>query len=477
MIPAVRNRVLGMAFLKNLHSVLRDRHYFTRETLQFALLAVLVPNAIYIFLSLFYCPFRTFFVLLLSFVCLIGLYVHRALFFVLLLVVMTVDVLVLISNFFQMPLPMLFDSLRYAGNLSLTSSAVYLSAIGVLLASFAVTFWVVTHARRNRAALNILPFFLVLAVYAGLDYWANAEPQEFELAQTRMSETYVPIEDAASLSADVDSFMGLEGDRNVLIVMVEGLGAFADPALRDTVWQPLLEADVTSQYDVSAGSTIYFGSTTSGEVRELCHLKGDYRDFRERDSGDCLPARAVEAGYRTAAFHAFSGTFFERFDWYPKIGFQELNFLENKVGLAQDRDWPQCGIAFRGYCDTDVAGAVKDYLIDGEGNRKFAYWLTLNSHKPVQPGEVPARLGCEDGGVFKDVELCRMAEQWLHVSHLVKDIALDPDLAETDIILVGDHHPPLFTRRARKLFEKGKVAWLHLRPKADDEQTVAAAPF
>lgn len=442
----------------------------------FGFLAVLVPNAIYIFLSLFYCPFRTVFVLLLSFVCLIGLYVHRALFFVLLLAVMTVDALVLISHFFQMPLPMLFDSLRYAGNLNLMNSSVYLAAIVILVTTFALTFWIVTRARRNKAAINILPFFLVLFVYAGLDYWANAEPQEAALAKSRMSETYVPIDDAASLHSGVDAFMAQAGARNVLIVMVEGLGAFADPALRDIVWEPLLEADVATRYDVDGGSTIYFGSTTSGEARELCHLKADYRDFRDRDSSDCLPARALEAGFRTAAFHAFTGTFFERFDWYPKIGFQDLNFLENKVGLADDRRWPHCGIAFRGYCDTDVAGVVRDYLVHGAGERKFAYWLTLNSHKPVRPGEVPARLSCdEDGGAFKDVELCRMAEQWLQISHLVRDIALEPELAETDIVLVGDHHPPLFTRSARKLFEPGKVAWLHLSPKGAMEHSTLAA--
>ncbi|ASP34875.1 sulfatase-like hydrolase/transferase [Labrenzia sp. VG12] len=466
-----------MSFLEKLYSGLKNRRFFTRDTLMFAFLAVLVPNAIYIFLSLFYCPFRTLFVLLLSFVCLIGLYVHRALFFVLLLAVMTVDALVLISNFFQMPLPMLFDSLRYAGNLSIQNSTIYLAAIGILLVSFALTYWVVSNAKRNKAAVNILPFFVVLAVYAGVDYWANAEPQEAALAKSRMSETYVPIDDAASLHSDVDSFLSRSGARNVLIVMVEGLGAFADPALRDTVWGPLLGADVAASYDVEGGSTIYFGSTTSGEVRELCHLKADYRDFRDRVSSDCLPARALKAGYRTAAFHAFTGTFFERFDWYPKIGFQDLNFLENKVGLAEDRSWPHCGVAFRGYCDTDVAGVVKDYLIKGDGDRKFAYWLTLNSHKPVQPGEVPARLGCDDGGVFNDVELCRMAEQWLQISHLVKDIALDPDLVETDIVLVGDHHPPLFTRSARKLFKPGKVAWLHLSPKAAAEHSTLAASY
>lgn len=436
----------------------------SKRNLGFAFLAIFVPNAIYILLSFFYCPYRSFFVLLLSLVCLLGLLLPRTLFFVLLLSVMTVDVLVLIANFFQMPLPMLFDSLRYAGNLNIMSSLVYVAALVALLVSFAVTFWAVTNFKQQREAINILPFFVVLAVYAGVDYWANAEPQEFELAQTLISETYVPIDDAASKHSGLEAALTRDGKHNILVVMVEGLGALASPELGDLIWQPLLETDVAERYDVQTGSTVYFGSTTAGEVRELCLLKGDYRDFRGRENSDCLPGQAVEAGYRTAAYHGFTGSFFERFDWYPKIGIQELNFLETRAGLARDEDLPICGVAFQGLCDTDVARAVADFLLKGEGDRKFAYWLTLNSHKPVMPGEVPARLGCDDGGAFNDVELCRMAEQWLNISYLVKEIALNDSLADTDIVLVGDHHPPLFTRNARKLFVPGHVAWLHLKP-------------
>jgi sulfatase-like protein len=464
-----------MSLLKKFHSVLSEKRFLTRETLLFSVLALLVPNAIYIFLSFFYCPFRTFFVLLLSFVCLIGLYVHRALFFVLLLTIMVVDALVLISNFFQMPLPMLLDSLRYAGNLSIWNSALYLAAILVLLGSFALTYWAVVAAKQNKPAINLVPFFVLLIVYASIDWWANSEPQEFALAQSSLSDTYVPIQDAASLHGDLERHLKDAKNRNVLIVMVEGLGSFASEDHRALIWDPLLKQDVREKYAIETGSAVYFGSTTSGEVRELCNLKGDYRDFRERDSADCLPARAQEAGYKTAAFHAFSGGFFERFDWYPKIGFQEMFFLENNVGLNTERQLPYCGIAFHGLCDADVARSVESYLLEEDGDRKFAYWLTLNSHKPVQPGEVPARLACDDGGVFGDVELCRMGEQWLNVSHLVKEMALNPELAETEILLVGDHHPPLFTRSARKLFEPGKVAWLHLNPRTEKKALAAAS--
>ncbi len=142
----------------------------------------------------------------------------------------------------------------------------------------------------------------------------------------------------------------------------------------------------------------------------------------------------------------------------------ELNFLENNGGLTFGTDLPRCGTTFKGLCDTDVARSVSSYLLRKNSTPKFAYWLTLNSHKPVGLHEVPERLNCEDGGIFGDNELCRMGEQWLQISHLVKQIAINPALHQTEILLVGDHHPPLFTRHGRNQFKPGKVAWLHMKP-------------
>ncbi|WP_428643517.1 sulfatase-like hydrolase/transferase [Roseibium sp.] len=463
-----------MPLQEKIRDYLVRKNFLTRETLLFSVLSVLLPNAVYIALSFFYCPYRTPIVVFLALVCMLGLFLPRAIFFVLLLAIMTIDALILISNFFQMPLPMLVDAMRYAGNVDLWNSAIYFAGFAALLASFVLTYLAIVKAKRNRAAINYVPFVVLLAVYASVDWWVNVSPQEFAVAEASVAESYVPINRSAVLASGLEERLNATKKRNVLVVVVEGLGAFASQELQDLIWQPLLEDDVAGRYDVKSGDTIYFGTTTAGEVRELCGLKGDYRDFRDRDSGDCLPRRAVEAGYRTASFHAFTGNFFERFDWYPKIGFQELNFRETNAGIETDGALPECGVAFRGLCDADVAGAVERFLVNGDGERKFAYWLTLNSHKPVPPGEVPPRFGCdEEGGVFTDVELCRMAEQWLNVSYLVKAIAMRDDLAETEIVLVGDHHPPLFTRRARYMFTPGEVAWIHLKPRG--EQALAAS--
>jgi hypothetical protein len=44
------------------------------------------------------------------------------------------------------------------------------------------------------------------------------------------------------------------------------------------------------------------------------------------------------------------------------------------------------------------------------------------------------------------------------------------DLPGTEIMLVGDHAPPLWSKAGRRLFTPGKVTWVRLTPKDDAQQ-------
>lgn len=434
---------------------------------KFAILSVVAPSFLYIVLMIYFCPPRLFFIAVLSAVVFLGLFINRFVFLFLLASAMIFDVLILVSTYFQMPLGMVFDATRYVGALSVQSSFVYAASVLVFLGSLYATYTVTQQAKKQRQALSLLPFVFVTVGYLALDGWANTPVHEVLGLKNSNKEPFTPIEATARKSADFASGLASEDKSNLLVVMVEGLGAFENQSHQDLIWGPLLAPEVEESFATSVGIAAYFGSTSSAEVRELCNRFGDYRHLRDVDTLDCLPKRAQSEGYQTAAFHAFTGSFFERFDWYPKIGFEKLYFLENNAGLAKEQATARCGLTFEGLCDADVALSVKSFLLTDDAKPKFAYWLTLNSHKPVAPGEVPERLNCEDGGVFEDQELCRMGEQWLNVSYLVHEMAMDPAFENTEILLVGDHHPPLFTRHGRAQFQPGQVAWLHLKPQND----------
>jgi phosphoglycerol transferase MdoB-like AlkP superfamily enzyme len=103
----------------------------------------------------------------------------------------------------------------------------------------------------------------------------------------------------------------------------------------------------------------------------------------------------------------------------------------------------------------------------------FFYWMTLSTHVPIAPHEGTPRLGCANGGgQIGNVEVCYMTELWMDLFLSVAQLARD--LPGTEIMLVGDHAPPLWSKAGRNLFTPGKVTWVRLTPKA--EQKVSQQP-
>lgn len=109
---------------------------------------------------------------------------------------------------------------------------------------------------------------------------------------------------------------------------------------------------------------------------------------------------------------------------------------------------------------------------------KLVYWLTLNSHIPyVATKDGP--LDCEAPGTaaIDNRTVCELTELWAAVFDKVAKIAADPSLPATDILVVGDHHTPLWERAAKKRFTPGKVDWYLLRSSQTRGEQLIAARF
>jgi hypothetical protein len=79
-----------------------------------------------------------------------------------------------------------------------------------------------------------------------------------------------------------------------------------------------------------------------------------------------------------------------------------------------------------------------------KGRRKprFLYWVTLNTHVPVAPGDALNDFHCERGdSAFGTTTVCRMAELWHDFFRTLSTIALGPSVFPADILVVGDHAP------------------------------------
>lgn len=269
---------------------------------------------------------------------------------------------------------------------------------------------------------------------------------------------------SATRAAGVDHPSGER--RHLVVILVEALGSPAsapERALFEADWN---RPEWRARYDVQRGAVPYHGSTTSGELRELC---GRWADYRQLDYAavECLPERYARAGYRTAAWHAFDGSFFERTQWWPKLGFAELGF----AGELQAKGARACGGVFPGACDDDVPGLIGARLKAAD-QPQLVYWVTLNTHLPVLGDAALGTQDCTFGGAALadgPPMLCRLFLLHHRLADAVTRMALDPALPPTDILIVGDHMPPFFQRDARVRFDGDHVPWVLLRAKAGAE--------
>lgn len=360
------------------------------------------------------------------------------------------DAFFIVCFMFSMPFETSLQSLRYHAEIDVAASMLYVSfaayGVGIPIA----TGWAFNRWRREiRRASLLLPVALTFGV-VGLDIAVNgfnplAKPQ-FESALSRNG-----LDGASVASAG----------KNLLVVMVEGMGAFADAAERDFIERPLRVA-AGERFSFSAGTNAHWGSTTGATSRELCGRWATYIEYGDRPEYDCLPRQLAEAGYDTAAYHASYGNLFSRPEWYPAIGFRRLNFREDI-----ERDHPEaaerlCGSVFPGLCDREVGHLVHRDLVDGR-EPKMVYWLTLNSHlpyAPIQNGPLACR---SETPAIPSVMPCELTEIWMDVIEKVAEIASDPRLPPTDILVVGDHNTPMWSREAARHFVEGKVDWYLLR--------------
>lgn len=369
------------------------------------------------------------------------------------------DMVRTLSLMFHLAPTELMGALDQATRIHLFSSPLYLALIGALvmgsLAALACLAQRNMLMRGNAALLFTLAFS-----FAAVDYAKNVSLQyQFGSMVGRDQ----PIKSAAETSG----FMGAAGanGKNVVMVIVESLGYFLDPAARDRIAAPLFEPNVANDYVVTAGHTSYYGSTTSAEMRELCNTRTFYAKFVLKDGDSCLPNLLAARGYTSIAVHAFSGGMFQRSKWYPVIGF-DRELFRNELVTATHR---VCGSVFRGACDADLAPliAAASGQAAHRGKPRFIYWLTLNTHVPVAPNQALTNFHCEnDGNGFGPPTVCRMAELWHDVFTVVAKIARDPAVAPAEILVVGDHAPPLWSRRGRAQFTPGEVAWYRLQPRA-----------
>jgi hypothetical protein len=437
------------------------RRFSQRPSLLFICVGLLIPNALYLLAIVFGIgtPPRT--AAIIAYVVVVLLAPHLPLFLVFstYLVVLTYDVVNTVSLLFGLSVFDVVIALKFALEVKFFASPLYLVLIAALIATSCLSLWLLARVRHELKTAKLAPILMCLALLVVVDLSVNTSPYYlFGSAYGSIHE----FESAVTASGFETEMQNPEG-HNIIIVMVEGMGAFANPEHQKLLQEPFDDPALRKRYDLSMGKVHYFGSTTAAEMRELCHTREKYTTFFSARPNHCLPGFLDKAGYETTAIHGYVSRMFDRTKWYPNIGFQRMIFREELR-----KELPQiCGGVFKGTCDSDIGDWIARLAKKSEPPQ-FLYWLTLNTHIPILPGEGRAHFNCsETGGPFGHAVVCNLTEMWLDVLDKVAAMATAADLPPTEILIVGDHAPPLWSRQGRRLFEPGKVTWFRLATKPD----------
>lgn len=439
-------------------SVLRYLN-ISSATARLLLAGLLLPNILSLatFLSIIDIglPPRTSAIILYGIVAMSARRIPVALTVALFLVVLAFDLVWTISLMFGLAPSELLVAMEHAKRIHMFSSPLYVALIATICVTSIVSLMLLGR-RETIVRGNVYLVFACVVALAAVDLAVNTSAH---FSYNAMLGRNRPITSAAEASG-FSAVAGTNG-RNVVVVIVESLGYLVDPEARARIASPLMDSRIASKYVVTSGQTEYFGATTSGEMRELCNTRTPYGEFAGQSGTLCLPNKLRSEGYSTLAVHGFSSGMFERRDWYPEIGFGKAVFGEELLSRLPRR----CGNAFRSVCDADLPPLIAKEAAKIKGPR-FIYWLTLNTHIPVPPGDALANFDCATAHPKIDpASVCRMTELWHDLFSAIAKLAVDPSIGPAEILVVGDHAPPLWSKRGRGQFAPGQVAWYRLTPR------------
>lgn len=267
----------------------------------------------------------------------------------------------------------------------------------------------------------------------------------------------LPAGESATAEADVIGWATKHRDASVLIVIVESMGVHADKGLRDWLRDQVLAPEIQTRYTFREVIVPFQGSTTFAELRELCNFYGSYRSLTETNGANCLPAWAARQGWQTFGLHGFSSHMFDRKTWWPLLGLQTLRFAEDVTGAGEAR----CGGAFAGLCDARLIEAA---VAEAKKPRRLVYALTLNSHLPLSPIEVPSDLQRRCFAAKSGEDVCRLTATIGIALRALRDGLLSSE-SSPEVVVVGDHAPPFVSLRDRDQYDQTKVPAFILVPR------------
>ena len=291
---------------------------------------------------------------------------------------------------------------------------------------------------------------------------------------SHLSQNTMPVRQGAT--ADIVRDLTLQkrvtSPYDIVIVLVESQGLLKSSSDMQRVLAPLIAPAIQARYEVHRGAVRFFGATMFGELRTLCRIyvpQASPQNLPRLDG--CVPNVLSRLGYETVSYHGYNKWFYERYLWYPPIGFKRSYFAEELTQLAP----PMCGPALQSVCDLWIADQIEHELTT-PGGRKFIYWLTVNSHYPVDFALASeSNFDCSSTETLrKEIGPCGLARIHNELYTRIARMALNSQLPSTRFIVVGDHMPPFITLSERALYDEERVPFVELVPRTTSQADSSA---
>jgi hypothetical protein len=298
--------------------------------------AAIVPNILFAIISPWFLLRRMLSPLVYVVAAMLAVFVPWPVAVLVFAVAAALDAFFIIAFLFDMAVQTTLQALQYAGEINIHASMLYVGAISYFVVLvLLLTYLAHRYKEQMRRASPLLAASVAVSVGIA-DFNLNGyKPLARPAFESAMGENHLTAESI------------LARNRNLLVVIVEGMGAFADPSERHLL-SGRLAAAAAGRFAMTTGTSNYYGSTTGAEARELCGVWGTYVEFGRNEISNCLPEKLAQAGYRTVSYHAAGSKLFSRRSWYPVIGIQETNFREDIERERPEAIKGRCGSVFFG---------------------------------------------------------------------------------------------------------------------------------
>lgn len=245
----------------------------------------------------------------------------------------------------------------------------------------------------------------------------------------------------------------------LLLIIAESLGSMHNKAITEEMLKKLL-AQKNNFSLFEYGDSPMLGATVAGEIRELCALQPQVLDLQKippHSFSHCLPNLLTKQGFETYSLHAASSSMYDRPIWYPLVGFKHQIFSENLP------NYRKCH-SFNGVCDIDLNSIIINAFSSAK-QKTFFYWLTLNTHANYDPEDIlsPSRIDCKNFNIDESSDICNYIKLHTQFFDNLAVLLQAPEMKNVEVILAGDHPPPMVNHLERIRYLKLKdISWLHI---------------